>query len=55
MPESLRTGRAGGVMSNTLIRTRLEKQFFAAFAEPELSRDNAVGIAELARHKLKSI
>ena len=43
---------AGGVMSNTLIRTHLEKHFVSAFAEPELSRDNAVGIAELARRKL---
>ena len=42
---------AGGVMSNTLIRSHLEKSFLAAFAEPELSRDNAVGIAELTRQK----
>ncbi len=42
---------AGGVMSNKIIRTRLENAFVSAFAEPELSRDNAVGIAELARRK----
>lgn len=42
---------AGGVMSNTLIRSKLEKRFRAAFAAPELSRDNALGIAELARRK----
>ncbi len=40
---------AGGVMSNTLIRSMLEPRFDAIFATPELSRDNAVGIAALAR------
>lgn len=40
---------AGGVMSNTIIRRKLEERFKACFAEPEFSTDNAVGIAELAR------
>ncbi len=39
---------AGGVMSNVLIRRVLEARFEAVFAEPELSRDNAVGVAALA-------
>ena len=43
---------AGGVMSNERIRARIEASFLSAFAEPELSRDNAVGIAELTRRKL---
>ena len=42
---------AGGVMSNSLIRSHLEKRFISAFADPELSRDNAVGVAVLARKK----
>ena len=42
---------AGGVMSNMRIRAKLDRSFYAAFAEPELSRDIAVGIAELARLK----
>lgn len=40
---------AGGVMSNSIIRKRLGARFDAAFAEPELSCDNAVGIAVLAK------
>ena len=40
---------SGGVMSNSIIRARLEKSFNASFAEPSLSSDNAVGIAYLAR------
>ena len=40
---------AGGVMSNKIIRAKLESNFRAHFAEPMLSADNAVGIAELAR------
>lgn len=36
---------AGGVMSNTLIRTRLKEKFSAYFAEPEFSCDNAAGVA----------
>ncbi len=40
---------SGGVMSNKIIRASLENKFEAYFAEPEFSKDNAVGIAELAR------
>ena len=40
---------SGGVMSNTMIRAMLEDRFDAAFAEPRLSADNAVGFAALAR------
>ena len=40
---------AGGVMCNSIIRKMLEEKFDAVFAEPALSADNAVGIAELAR------
>ena len=41
----------GGVMSNRIIRGELEKLGNVFFAEPALSSDNAVGIAELARRK----
>ncbi len=40
---------AGGVMSNSIIREKLNSKFNAHFAEPAFSADNAVGIAELAR------
>lgn len=40
---------AGGVMSNTVIKNMLSARFDAHFAEPSLSSDNAVGVAELAR------
>ena len=40
---------AGGVMSNGIIRNELEAKYDSYFAEPALSADNAVGIAELAR------
>lgn len=40
---------AGGVMCNSIIRGALEKEFKCYFAEREMSSDNAVGIAELAR------
>ncbi len=40
---------AGGVMSNKIIRSALEKKFDAHFADPVFSADNAVGIAELTR------
>ena len=40
---------AGGVMCNSIIRKMLSERFDAIFAEPSLSSDNAVGIAELAR------
>lgn len=39
---------AGGVMSNRIIRTSLEKKYGAVFAQPEFSSDNAAGIAVLA-------
>lgn len=42
---------AGGVMSNKIIRTALDVRYRSHFAEPELSRDNAVGIAYLAYKK----
>ncbi|MBQ6892582.1 MAG: peptidase M22, partial [Clostridia bacterium] len=41
----------GGVMSNKVICAMLEKLGNVYFAEPALSSDNAVGIAELARQK----
>ena len=40
---------AGGVMCNSIIKEKLRKRFDAKFAEPLLSADNAVGIAELTR------
>lgn len=40
---------AGGVMCNSIIKSKLKEKFDARFAEPLLSADNAVGIAELAR------
>ena len=46
---------AGGVMSNSIIKGILADGEDRAFAEPELSRDNAVGIAELARRKHLSV
>ncbi len=36
---------AGGVMSNTLIKAKMEEKFSAYFAEPEFSCDNAAGTA----------
>lgn len=39
---------AGGVMSNKLIRHRLESRFNASFAAPEFSCDNASGTAVFA-------
>ena len=39
---------AGGVMSNSIIKSALSKQFNASFATPACSADNAVGIACLA-------
>lgn len=41
----------GGVMSNKIIRAELEKLGNVYFAEPALSSDNAVGIAELTRQR----
>ena len=40
---------AGGVMCNSIIKAKLEKKINARFAQPALSSDNAVGIAELTR------
>lgn len=40
---------AGGVMCNTIIKEKLANKFNARFADPMLSADNAVGIAELTR------
>ncbi|MBR2343423.1 MAG: peptidase M22 [Clostridia bacterium] len=42
---------AGGVMSNSIIKKELSRRFTAYFAEPAMSADNAVGIAELARRE----
>lgn len=36
---------AGGVMSNTLIKTNITNKFSAYFAKPEFSCDNAAGVA----------
>ena len=42
---------AGGVMCNSIIKAKLKARFDARFAEPMLSADNAVGVAELTRLK----
>ena len=42
---------AGGVMSNTIIKERMQKKFGAFFAQPEFSCDNAAGVACLAAMK----
>ena len=42
---------AGGVMCNSIIRKRISDKYGAYFAEPNLSADNAVGIAALAREE----
>ena len=42
---------AGGVMSNSILKERLGREFRAFFADPLHSADNAVGIAVLARKK----
>lgn len=39
---------SGGVMSNKIIRKKLENKYSSYFAEPEFSSDNACGIAVLA-------
>ena len=39
---------SGGVMSNTIIRDKLEHKYNSYFAEPVFSADNACGIAVLA-------
>ena len=45
---------AGGVMSNSIIKTALSRQFRASFATPACSADNAVGIACLAMRAYNS-
>lgn len=42
---------AGGVMSNSIIRSRIGSRFNAVFAKPEFSCDNAAGTAVLAAMK----
>ena len=42
---------AGGVMSNSIIKEKLQRRFGASFAEPEFSCDNAAGVALLAALK----
>ena len=42
---------AGGVMSNTIIKNRIQSKFGASFAAPEFSCDNAAGVAYLASLK----
>lgn len=39
---------AGGVMSNSIIREKIQSRFGASFAKPEFSCDNAAGVAILA-------
>lgn len=39
---------AGGVMSNSIIRKKIQSRFGASFAQPEFSCDNAAGVAILA-------
>ncbi len=39
---------SGGVMSNKIIREKLESKYYSYFAEPVFSSDNACGIAVLA-------
>ncbi len=42
---------AGGVMSNSIIRSRLQAKFNCYFAQPEFSCDNAAGTAILAYYR----
>ena len=44
---------SGGVMSNSLIRENMRREFGALFAPPPLSADNAAGISILAYLKYK--
>ena len=39
---------AGGVMSNSIIRNKIQSRFGASFAQPDFSCDNAAGVAILA-------
>ena len=45
---------AGGVMSNSIIKSALSKQFNASFATPACSADNAVGVAYLTMRAYNS-
>lgn len=40
---------AGGVMCNSIIKSKIKEKLNSRFAEPMMSADNAVGIAELTR------
>ncbi len=42
---------AGGVMSNKIIRGKLQTEFNSYFAEPEYSCDNAAGVAVIGGYK----
>ncbi|MBQ2847506.1 MAG: peptidase M22 [Clostridia bacterium] len=42
---------AGGVMSNSIIREKIQSRFGASFAQPDFSCDNAAGIALLVALK----
>lgn len=44
---------AGGVMCNSIIKARLSAKFEATFAEPQMSADNAVGVAALTLRAYK--
>lgn len=46
---------AGGVMSDSIIQNSFKGKYNAAFAQPSLSSDNAVGIAYLAYRKYKNV
>ena len=45
---------AGGVMCNSIIKKMLSDRFDVSFAEPSMSCDNAVGVAELTRRAFLS-
>ena len=44
---------AGGVMCNSIIKNMISEKFDAKFAEPQMSADNAVGIAALTARRIK--
>lgn len=46
---------AGGVMSDSIIQNSFKEKYNAAFAQPSLSSDNAVGIAYLAYRKYENV
>lgn len=46
---------AGGVMSNAIIRKKLEKRFGGLFASPAFSADNAAGVALLCQKEVEKI